>query len=51
MSRIGRTPIAVPADVTVSVAGDAVTVKGPNATMTRALPDGISLAQGRHAGR
>ncbi|MGA7835101.1 MAG: 50S ribosomal protein L6 [Acidimicrobiales bacterium] len=45
MSRIGRNPIAVPANVTVSVAGDEVTVKGPNATMTRHIPDGISLAQ------
>jgi large subunit ribosomal protein L6 len=45
MSRIGRNPIAVPADVTVSVASGEVTVKGPNATMTRTIPDGISLAQ------
>jgi large subunit ribosomal protein L6 len=45
MSRIGRNPITVPANVTVSVAGDVVTVKGPNATMTRNIPDGISLQQ------
>src|ERR1700691_4006544 len=45
MSRIRRNPITVPADVTVSVGGGAVTVKGPNATMTRTIPDGISLAQ------
>jgi len=45
MSRIGRNPITVPADVTVSVGGGEVTVKGPNATMTRTIPDGISLAQ------
>ncbi len=45
MSRIGRNPITVPAEVTVSVASGEVTVKGPNATMTRTLPDGISLAQ------
>ncbi|MHB8379990.1 MAG: 50S ribosomal protein L6 [Acidimicrobiales bacterium] len=45
MSRIGRTPITVPANVTVSVAGDVVTVKGPNATMTRHIPDGITMAQ------
>ena len=45
MSRIGRNPIVVPADVTVSVASDEVTVKGPHATMTRTIPDGISLAQ------
>jgi large subunit ribosomal protein L6 len=45
MSRIGRNAITVPADVTVSVASGEVTVKGPNATMTRTIPDGISLAQ------
>jgi large subunit ribosomal protein L6 len=45
MSRIGRNPITVPGDVTVSVASGEVTVKGPNATMTRTIPDGISLAQ------
>src|SRR6202044_1483797 len=43
--RIGRTPITVPGNVTVSVADDVVTVKGPNATMTRNIPDGITLAQ------
>jgi large subunit ribosomal protein L6 len=45
MSRIGRNPITVPANVTVSVAGDVVTVTGPNATMTRTVPGGITLAQ------
>jgi len=45
MSRIGRNPITVPSSVTVSVASDVVTVKGPNGTMTRHIPDGISLAQ------
>jgi large subunit ribosomal protein L6 len=45
MSRIGRNPITVPANVTVSVTGDVVTVTGPNATMTRTVPGGITLAQ------
>ena len=45
MSRIGRNPITVPSTVTVSVAEGVVTVKGPNGTMHRNLPDGISLAQ------
>ncbi len=45
MSRIGRNPITVPSSVTVSVANGVVTVKGPNATMNRNLPDGITLAQ------
>ena|SRR6202453_1399638 len=45
MSRIGRNPITVPSGVTVSVADDVVTVTGPHATMTRSIPDGITLAQ------
>ena len=45
MSRIGRNPITVPNNVTVSVEGDVVTVKGPNGTMSRIVPGGISLAQ------
>ena len=45
MSRIGRNPITVPAGVTVSVADGVVTVTGPNATMTRILPEGITLSQ------
>lgn len=44
MSRIGRTPITVPAAVTIDVAGNTVTVKGPNGTMTRRVPEGITLA-------
>lgn len=45
MSRIGRNPITVPSTVSVSVADGVVTVKGPNGTMHRNIPDGISLAQ------
>jgi large subunit ribosomal protein L6 len=45
MSRIGRNPITVPSTVTVSVADSIVTVKGPNGTMHRTLPDGITLSQ------
>ena len=45
MSRIGRNPIAVPTTVTVTVSGDVVTVQGPNGTMHRTLPEGITLAQ------
>ena len=43
MSRIGKNPITVPSGVTVSVAGDQVTVAGPKGTMTRALPSGMAL--------
>ena len=38
MSRIGRMPIAIPAEVTVEIAaGNVVTVKGPKGTLTREL--------------
>ncbi len=45
MSRIGRTPITVPANVELHVANGVVTVKGPNGTMTRNIPDGITLVR------
>src|SRR5665213_3914750 len=45
MSRIGRSPITVPGNVTVSYADDVVTVQGPNGTMTRNVPTGITMAQ------
>jgi large subunit ribosomal protein L6 len=45
MSRIGRNPITVPASVSVDVAEGVVTVKGPNGTMRRNLPDGITVTQ------
>ncbi len=45
MSRIGRNPITVPSTVTVDVADGVVTVVGPNGTMSRTLPDGISISR------
>ena len=46
MSRIGRMPIAVPAGVTVEVAeNNVVTVKGPKGTLTRALPQEMTISQ------
>jgi large subunit ribosomal protein L6 len=40
MSRIGRLPITVPADVEVTLDGRAITVKGPKGTLARRLhPD------------
>lgn len=35
MSRIGKAPIHIPAGVTVTVAGDLVTVKGPKGTLSQ----------------
>ena len=46
MSRIGRAPIAVPANVTVTVAeGNVVTVKGPMGTLTDTFAPSITIAQ------
>lgn len=45
MSRIGNSPIAVPKEVTVSVAPTSVTVKGPKGELTFALPYGIAVTQ------
>ena len=45
MSRIGRNPITVPSTVTVDVVDSVVTVAGPNGTMTRTLPDGITITR------
>ncbi len=45
-SRIGRTPIHVPAGVTVTVAeGNVVTVKGPKGTLTQTFSPKVSFAQ------
>ncbi len=48
MSRIGKKPVIVPANVTVTVAADnVVTVKGPKGTLTRAFhPDMILKLDG-----
>jgi large subunit ribosomal protein L6 len=43
MSRIGRMPITVPANVTVDVAEGAVHVKGPKGELSRNIPREISI--------
>ncbi len=43
MSRIGRSPIAVPNGVEVSIAGQDVTVKGPKGTLSRTISEPISV--------
>lgn len=46
MSRIGRAPIQVPANVTITVAdGNVVTVKGPLGTLTETFSPRISFEQ------
>jgi large subunit ribosomal protein L6 len=45
MSRIGRSPIPLPAGVEVTIAESHVTVKGPKGTLERDLPAPISVRQ------
>src|SRR5688500_5114497 len=45
MSRIGRSPIAVPGGVQVTIEGPRVTVKGPQGTLARQIPEPITLRQ------
>jgi large subunit ribosomal protein L6 len=45
MSRVGRAPITVPSSVTVTLSGATVNVKGPQGTLERSLPEGITIAQ------
>jgi large subunit ribosomal protein L6 len=45
MSRIGRSPIEIPAGVTVEVAGDQVTATGPKGSLTTRLLPGLTLEQ------
>ncbi len=42
MSRIGKQPIAIPANVEVKVEGSEVTVKGPKGTLSVVLPEPIT---------
>lgn len=43
MSRIGRNPITVPSGATITMNDETVTVTGPNGTLTRRVPSGITL--------
>ena len=45
MSRIGKTPLTVPSSVTVDITKEMVTVKGPQGTLERMLPDAITVRQ------
>jgi large subunit ribosomal protein L6 len=44
MSRIGKKPLPIPAGVTVNVAGQTVTVKGPKGTLTRTFHPEMRIA-------
>jgi large subunit ribosomal protein L6 len=45
MSRIGKSPITVPAGVDVTIAGPRVSVKGPKGQLERELPAAITVRQ------
>jgi large subunit ribosomal protein L6 len=45
MSRIGKSPIPVPSNVEVTIAGRHLSVKGPQGTLERDLPGEISIRQ------
>src|SRR4051812_42352787 len=45
MSRIGRSPIAVPSGVDVTLAGGRVSVKGPQGVLERVIPGDITIRQ------
>jgi large subunit ribosomal protein L6 len=44
MSRIGRTPVVIPAGVDVSLNGREVTVKGPRGTLSVTVPEPIEVS-------
>ena len=43
MSRIGKRPVPVPANVTVTINGSTVQVKGPKGELQHTVPEGISV--------
>ncbi|MBS1836673.1 MAG: 50S ribosomal protein L6 [Actinobacteria bacterium] len=45
MSRIGKAPITVPSDVTVTIDGQSVSVKGPKGELSRTVSDLVSVRQ------
>ncbi|MDR2567356.1 MAG: 50S ribosomal protein L6 [Bifidobacteriaceae bacterium] len=44
-SRIGKLPVPVPAGVDVTIDGRRVTVKGPKGTLSRELPEPVSVTR------
>jgi len=44
MSRVGKSPVEIPKGVSVSVAGDVVSVKGPKGEMKSPIVAGITVA-------
>ncbi len=46
MSKIGKKPIEIPPGVTVSLSGDAISVKGPKGELTKPLMEGVDIVVG-----
>ena len=44
MSRIGKKPVPIPGGVSVELAGNRITVKGPKGTLVRDLPDLMAVS-------
>ncbi len=49
MSRVGKKPISIPEKVTVAVAGNTVTVKGPKGELSQEIFDGYNVAVDENA--
>ena len=45
MSRVGRSPIPLPSGVEVTLGSGSVTVKGPQGTLSRTVPEPITIRQ------
>jgi large subunit ribosomal protein L6 len=45
MSRVGRAPIPVPSGVEVTISGSNVSVKGPKGTLSRTIPEPITIRE------
>jgi len=45
MSRVGKQPITVPANVTITLAANEVSVKGPKGELSRSVPKEVTLVR------
>ncbi len=45
MSRVGKKPITIPSDVTVTINDSEMQVKGPKGTLSTPIPSGVSFKQ------
>jgi len=45
MSRVGKYPVPIPADVKTEVSGNVITVKGPKGELTRTFRTEITIRQ------